>query len=64
MVMHCVFMYVCMYVLCIYGDPAYPLGPQLQTAFRGARVTPLERQWNQAMNEVRTSVEWVFWRHR
>ena len=27
-------------VLCIYGDPAYPLRPQLQTGFRGAHITP------------------------
>ena len=31
-------------VLCIYGDPAYPLRPQLQTAFRGAHLTQLQRQ--------------------
>ena len=46
--------------LCIYGDPAYPLRPQLQNAFRGANVTPIQSQWNQAMNKTRTSVEWVF----
>ena len=46
--------------LCIYGDPAYPLRPQLQTAFKGAHVTQLQSQWNQAMNATRVSVEWVF----
>ena len=46
--------------LCIYGDPAYPLRPQLITGFRGNNVTPLQRNWNKAMNESRTSVEWVF----
>ena len=47
-------------VLCIYGDPAYPLRPQLQTAFKGAHVTDLQKQWNKAMNATRASVEWVF----
>ena len=46
--------------LCIYGDPAYPHRPQLQTAFKGANVTPIQNQWNHAMNKTRTSVEWVF----
>ena len=47
-------------LLCIYGDPAYPLRPQLQKPFGGARLTPLQHQWNQAMSSVRISVEWVF----
>ena len=28
--------------------------------FRGARITPVENEWNQAISKVRTSVEWVF----
>ncbi|XP_066920034.1 uncharacterized protein [Clytia hemisphaerica] len=46
--------------LCIYGDPAYPLRPQLQCPFKGVRITPLQRQWNLAMSSVRVSVEWIF----
>ena len=45
-------------VLCIYGDPAYPLRQQLQ--FGGANITPVQRHYNQAMSSVRVSVEWVF----
>ena len=46
-------------VLCIYGDPAYPLRTQLQRPFRSAQ-TPLENEWNKAMSGVRVSDEWVF----
>ena len=32
-------------ILCIYGDPhTYPLRPQLQKSFGGARITPLQYQ--------------------
>jgi hypothetical protein len=47
-------------LLCIYGDPAYPLRPHLQAPFRGARLTPAEADWNKSMSQVRVSVEWVF----
>ena len=47
-------------LLCIYGDPAYPLRQQLQRSFGGAHLTPDQRQYNQAMSSVRVSVEWVF----
>ena len=47
-------------VLCIYGDPAYPLRQQLQRPFGGANITPVQRHYNQAMSSVRVSVEWVF----
>ena len=47
-------------ILCIYGDPAYPLRPQLQCPFKGANVTQLQKQWNTAMSSARVSVEWVF----
>ena len=46
--------------LCIYGDPVYPLRPQLMTGFKGNNITQLQRDWNKAMNKTRTSVEWVF----
>ena len=47
-------------ILCIYGDPAYPLKPHLQSPFRGARLTDDQRAWNKSMSEVRVSVEWIF----
>jgi len=47
-------------VLCIYGDPAYPLRRQLMAPFRGNRITNQQKQWNQRMSSVRVSVEWVF----
>ena len=47
-------------MLCIYGDPAYPLRPQLQAPFKGVRLTPDQEAWNYAMSKVRVEVEWVF----
>lgn len=46
--------------LCVYGDPAYPLNPHLQTPFRAANLTPNMAQYNKAMSEVRVAVEWLF----
>ena len=46
--------------LCIYGDLAYPLRPQLQTPFRGLNLTVNEKAYNTSMSKVRTEVEWVF----
>ena len=40
-------------VLCIYGDPAYPLRPQLMCPFQGAFLTPDEQSWNTSMSAVR-----------
>ena len=45
--------------LCVYGDPAYPLRPQLQDPFCSARLTNIQQAWNKSMSEVRVSVEWV-----
>ena len=47
-------------IMCMYGDLAYPLRPQLQGPFRGARITPREHDWNKSMSQVRVSVEWIF----
>ena len=47
-------------ILCIYGDPAYPLKPQLQAPFKGAVLTEDQNQWNRGMSSVRISVEWLF----
>lgn len=47
-------------ILCVYGDPAYPLRRHLQAPFRGPNLTPQQDEFNKSMSEVRTSVEWVF----
>lgn len=49
--------------LCLYGDPAYPLRPQLMSPFREAAVPVLTLDtmaFNTAMSEVRVSVERLF----
>lgn len=45
---------------CVYGDPAYPLNPHLQTPFKGAHLTPDMVNYNKAMSQVRVTVEWLF----
>ena len=47
-------------VMCIYGDTAYPLRPQLQAPFKGAQLTANEHLWNSRMSSCRVSVEWLF----
>lgn len=47
-------------VLCIYGDPAYPLRIQLQAPFRPPGLTADQEAFNKSMSEVRVSVEWAF----
>ena len=47
-------------IMCIYGDPAYPLRPQLQAPFKGANVTGDQQLWKSRMSSVRVSVEWLF----
>ena len=44
----------------MYGDPAYPLRPQLQGPFKGAHITQLQKAWNKSMSQVRISAEWIF----
>ena len=46
--------------LCLYGDPAYPLRPQLQAPFPTVRITPEQEAFNSAMAKVRITVEWSF----
>ncbi|CAB4017499.1 Hypothetical predicted protein [Paramuricea clavata] len=46
--------------LCIYGDPAYPLGVHLQAPFRERELTPAMAEFNREMSRVRVSVEWMF----
>lgn len=50
-------------VVCLYGDPAYPLRPQLMGPYRQGDVPVLTdemKAFNKAMSEVRISVEWLF----
>ena len=47
-------------IMCIYGDPAYPLRPHLQDPFRNAPLTEEQQTWNQRMSSTRVSVEWLF----
>ena len=50
-------------ILCVYGDPAYPLRPQLMAPFRIGEVpvfTQDMQAFNEAMSSVRVSVEWLF----
>ena len=44
-------------ILCIYGDPAYPVRPQLMGLFSGD-VTADQKDWNKSMSSLRVSVEW------
>ena len=42
--------------MCIYGDPAYPLG----RIFRHRVLTPQMQAYNHSMSAFRSSVEWLF----
>ena len=46
--------------MCIYGDLAYPLRPQLQAPFRNLHLNQQQHEYNTAMSKVRIGVEWVF----
>ena len=45
--------------LCIYGDPACPLRPQLQGPFKNQNLIPQQADFNKSISTMRTSVEWV-----
>lgn len=50
-------------VMCLYGNPAYPVRTCLQAPFRpGAvrRLTPAMELYNKRMSKVWTSVEYIF----
>ncbi|XP_070536586.1 uncharacterized protein [Ptychodera flava] len=47
-------------MMCVYGDPAYPLRPELMGPFKGAHLTPQQQIFNRSMSEVRVCVEWGF----
>ena len=44
----------------LYGDPAYPLLPQLIVPYRGANVTQDQHDFNRSMTPLRICVEWGF----
>ncbi len=46
--------------MAIYGDAAYPLCPWRLTPFQGNNLTAQQMAFNQAMNPLRTCVEWGF----
>ena len=46
--------------LCVYGDPAYPLGIHLQGPYKNRNPTQQMQMYNEAMSEVRIAVEWMF----
>ena len=46
--------------MCIYGDPVYPLSVHLQAPFRQGCLTVQMQAYNDAMSEVRVSIEWLF----
>lgn len=46
--------------MCLYGEPAYPLRIQLQAPFRVGVLTRQREIFNEKMNAVRASVEWLF----
>jgi hypothetical protein len=46
--------------LCLYGDPAYPLGVHLQGPFKEPQLTPEMQEHNRAMSDLRVAVEWMF----
>nr|XP_047145960.1 uncharacterized protein LOC124818887 [Hydra vulgaris] len=46
--------------LCLYGDPAYPIGVHLLAPYRSLNITPDQHAFNKAMSAHRVSVEWVF----
>ncbi|KAK6165596.1 hypothetical protein SNE40_022496 [Patella caerulea] len=45
--------------MALYGDPAYPLRPQLVTPYRGD-LTDEQEAFNRSMSMARVSVEWIF----
>ena len=46
-------------ILCVYGDPAYPLRVHLQGPFKHGVLSPQMEEYNAAMSAVRSSVEWL-----
>ena len=49
--------------LCLYGDPAYPLGIHLQAPFRNVHITQQMERFNEHMSEVKSSCRMDVWLH-
>ena len=47
-------------LMCLYGDPPYPLHVHLQAPFWNAVLTQPMQNFNTSMSAVHTSVEWLF----
>ena len=47
-------------ILCIYGDPAYPLRLHLQGPFKSRQLSVNEKAYNMLMSKARVSIEWIF----
>ena len=47
-------------LMCIYGDPAYPLRAHLILPFRDRVLNPQMQAFNTSMSKVREAVEWLF----
>jgi hypothetical protein len=45
---------------CIYGDPAYPVRPYLQSPFKQGQLTADQVAFNQSMSSCTEAVEWGF----
>ena len=50
----------CRQIMCLYGDPAYPLQTHLQVPFRMVQPNANMEAFNKLMSSVRISVEWLF----
>ena len=48
------------HLMCLYGDPPYPLRVQLQQPFRNAVLTPQMQEYNARISSVSESVERLF----
>lgn len=48
------------HLLCLYGDPTYPLRVHLQAPFRNVVLTQQMEDFNSSTSSVRSSVEWLF----
>ena len=46
--------------MCIYGDLAYPLRPQLQSPFNNPQLNPQQAVYNTSTSKARVGAEWVF----
>ena len=46
--------------LAVYGDPAYPIRPNIINPFPTVGITDQQAEFNKAMSSARIAVEWVF----